>query len=66
MKSIVVCVKAVPDLSEADKIKIDPVTKALTRHDIPLVVNPLDRNGLEVALQIKDENQAHIINHEIL
>lgn len=60
MISIVVCVKAVPDLSEADKIKIDPVTKALTRHDIPLVVNPLDRNGLEVALQIKDENQAHI------
>ena len=60
MVSIVVCVKAVPDLSEADKIRIDPVTKALTRHDIPLVVNPLDRNALEVALQIKDEHETHI------
>ena len=60
MLSIVVCVKAVPDPSEADKIRIDPNTKTLTRHDIPLVINPLDRNALEAALQIKEKEEAHI------
>jgi electron transfer flavoprotein alpha/beta subunit len=60
MIAIVVCVKAVPDLSLADKIKIDPVTKTLTRHDIPLVVNPLDRNALEQALWMKENRGAHI------
>ncbi|MGB2964831.1 MAG: electron transfer flavoprotein subunit beta/FixA family protein [Anaerolineales bacterium] len=60
MLSIVVCVKAVPDLTQADKIRIDPVTKALTRHDIPLVINPLDRNALEVALRIKENQDAFI------
>ncbi len=60
MISIVVCVKAVPDPDQADKIRIDPVSKALTRHDIPLVVNPLDRNALEVALQIKENIEAQI------
>jgi electron transfer flavoprotein beta subunit len=54
MLSIVVCVKAVPDPKEADKIRIDPVTKALPRQDIPLEINPLDRNALEVALQLKE------------
>ena len=60
MRSIVVCVKAVPDPDQAGKIRIDPVTKTLTRHDIPLVVNPLDRNALEVALRIKEKDDAHI------
>ena len=60
MLSIVVCVKAVPDLAEADKIRIDPHTKTLTRHDIPLVINPLDRNALETALQIKEKRKAQI------
>ncbi|MCK4976785.1 MAG: electron transfer flavoprotein subunit beta/FixA family protein, partial [Anaerolineales bacterium] len=60
MLRIIVCVKAVPDPREAEKIKIDPVTKSLPRLDIPLVINPLDRNALEVALQLKDEYSAHI------
>ncbi len=60
MLSIVVCVKAVPDLNEAGKIRIDPETKTLTRHDIPLVINPLDRNALEAALLIKEKRDAHI------
>jgi len=60
MLSIVVCVKAIPDPQEADKIRIDPVTKALARHDIPLVINPLDRNALEAALQFKETNDAHV------
>ena len=60
MLSIVVCVKAVPDPQEADKIRIDPQTKALSRHEIPLVINQLDRNALEAALQIKEKQDAHI------
>ena len=60
MLSIVVCVKAVPDPDEADKIRIDPVTKSLPRHDIPLVINPLDRNALEAALELKESGDAHI------
>lgn len=57
---IFVCVKAVPDPKEADKIKIDPVSKTLTRAEIPLVLNPLDKNALEAALQIKEKREARI------
>lgn len=60
MLKIVVCVKAVPDAKEEHKIRIDPVTRALTRADVPLVLNPLDRNALEAALQIKERRAAKI------
>lgn len=60
MLNIVVCVKAVPDPSTADKLKIDPVTKSLPRSDISLVINPLDSHALEAALQIKRKHGAHI------
>ena len=60
MLSIAVCVKAVPDPKKADKIRVDPVTKSLPRNDIPLVINSLDRNALEAALQLKENNEAHI------
>jgi electron transfer flavoprotein beta subunit len=55
MLNVVVCVKAVPDPQEADQIRIDPVTKALTRGNVPLVLNPLDRNAMEAALEIKEQ-----------
>lgn len=58
MLRIVVCVKAVPDPKKADRIRIDPVTKSLPRLDIPLVVNSLDRNALEVALRLKEASDA--------
>ena len=57
---IVVCVKAVPDPKEADKVRIDPVTKTLTRADVPLVLNPLDKHAMEAALQLKEQLDAHI------
>jgi electron transfer flavoprotein beta subunit len=60
MYRIVVCVKAVPDPEQSDKIRIDPVTKTLIRADIPLVINPLDRYALEAALQIKAQSDAFI------
>lgn len=60
MLKIVVCVKAVPDPKEACNITIDPVTKTLTRCDVPLVINPLDKHALEVALQLKEHRKAFI------
>lgn len=57
---IVVCVKAVPDPEEADGIRIDPVTRTLKRHDIELVINPLDKNALEAALELKERYDTHI------
>ena len=61
MLNIVVCVKAVPDPKEADKIKIDPVTRTLTRCDVPLVLNPLDKNAMEAALQLKELLDARVL-----
>jgi electron transfer flavoprotein beta subunit len=60
MLRFVVCVKAVPEPKAAEDLKIDPVTKSLPRVDIPLVINPLDRNALEAALLIKEQSAAHI------
>lgn len=60
MLQIIVCVKAVPDPKEADKVKIDPVTRTLVRRDIPLVLNPLDKNGMEAAIRYKERLGAHV------
>jgi electron transfer flavoprotein beta subunit len=60
MLNIIVCVKAVPDPKEACNIKIDPQTKTLLRCDVPLVVNPLDKNAMEAALQLKAKFDVHI------
>ncbi len=60
MLRIVVCVKAVPDPKEASKIRIDPVTRTLARCDVPLVINPLDKNAMEAALQLKEQLGARI------
>ena len=60
MFNIVVCVKAVPDPKEACNIKIDPDTKTLLRCDVPLVLNPLDKNAMEAALQLKEQFDANI------
>jgi len=60
MFNIVVCVKAVPDPKQACNIKIDPDTKTLLRCDVPLVVNPLDKNAMEAALRLKEQFDARI------
>jgi electron transfer flavoprotein beta subunit len=60
MKDIIVCVKAVPDPQDADKIKINPKTKTLSRSDIPMVINPLDRNAMEAALYFKEKYDSKI------
>lgn len=60
MLNIVVCVKAVPDPKQACNIKIDPATKTLLRCEVPLVLNPLDKNAMEAALQLKGQYEAYI------
>lgn len=60
MLHIVVCVKAVPDPKEDHKIKIDPITRALDRGEVPLVLNSLDRHAIETALWIQEQVKAHI------
>lgn len=54
---IVVCIKQVPDTSE---IKIDPIKGTLIRDGVPSIMNPDDKGGLEMALQLKDKFDAHI------
>jgi electron transfer flavoprotein beta subunit len=60
MLNIVVCAKAVPDPKEACNIKIDPDTKTLMRCEVPMVLNPLDKNAMEAALQLKAQVEAQI------
>lgn len=54
---IVVCIKQVPDTTE---IKLNPVTGTLIRDGVPSIINPDDKGGLEMALQLKDKYNAHI------
>jgi len=54
---IIVCIKQVPDTTE---IKINPVTGTLIRDGVPSIMNPDDKGGLELALQLKDEIGANI------
>jgi electron transfer flavoprotein alpha/beta subunit len=60
MFHIVVCAKAVPDPKQACKVKIDPVSKTLMRCEVPMVLNALDKNALEAALQIKKQHNGKI------
>ncbi len=55
---IFVCVKQVPGVSE---VKIDPKTNTLVREGILSVVNPNDRNAIELALTLKESHPAEII-----
>lgn len=54
---IVVCIKQVPDTTE---IKINPATGTLIRDGVPSIMNPDDKGGLEFALQLKDQYNAHV------
>jgi electron transfer flavoprotein beta subunit len=49
-----VCVKPIPDPKEWDRLSLDPKTGVLKRAGISTVINSLDKNALEAALQLKD------------
>ena len=59
---IVVCIKQVPDTQVPDttEIKINPVTGTLIRDGVPSIMNPDDKGGLEMALELKDKYGAHV------
>ncbi len=54
---IIVCIKQVPDTTE---IKINPVTGTLIRDGVPSIMNPDDKGGLELALELKEKNGAEV------
>lgn len=58
---IAVCIKPVPDPNYYDKITIDPVRKTITRDGIPTIINPVDKNALEAALQVRDKFGGKVI-----
>ncbi|MFW9881628.1 MAG: electron transfer flavoprotein subunit beta/FixA family protein [Candidatus Thorarchaeota archaeon] len=55
---IFVCIKQVPGVSE---VKIDPKTNTLVREGILSILNPNDRNALELALVLKEKHKAEVI-----
>lgn len=55
---IFVCIKQVPGVSE---VKIDPKTNTLIRKGIPSITNPMDRNAIQLAINIKKEHEVEII-----
>lgn len=54
---IAVCIKQVPDTTE---IKLDPIKGTLIREGVASIMNPDDKGGLEMALQLKEKYNAHI------
>ena len=46
--------KPIPDPKHWDEVTLDPESGVLRREGIPSVVNPLDRNAVEAALQIRE------------
>lgn len=55
--NIVVCIKQVPDTTE---IRLNPETGTMIREGVPSIMNPDDKGGLEMALELKDKYGAHI------
>ena len=54
---IAVCIKQVPDTTE---IRLDPIKGTLIRDGVESIMNPDDKGGLEMALQLKEKHDAHI------
>lgn len=54
---IVVCIKQVPNTTE---IRLNPETGTLIRDGVASIMNPDDKGGLEMALQLKDRFGAHV------
>jgi len=55
---IIICVKQVPGVSE---VKINPKTNTLVREGILSILNPNDRNAIEIALTLKEKHAAEVI-----
>jgi electron transfer flavoprotein alpha/beta subunit len=55
---IFVCIKQVPGVSE---VKIDPKTNTLIREGVESMINPNDRNAIELALTLKEKHGAEVL-----
>ena len=55
---IFVCIKQVPGVSE---VKIDPNTNTLVREGVLSIINPNDRNAIELALVLKKKHGTEVI-----
>lgn len=55
---ILVFIKQVPNTHE---VRVDPKTGTLIREGVPSIINPEDKNALELALQLKEQIKAHTI-----
>ena len=55
---IFVCIKQVPGVSD---VKIDPNTNTLIREGIESIINPPDRNAIELGLSLKEKHGAKVI-----
>lgn len=53
--NIAVCVKAVPNSEQYDKIQLDPVKKTVVREGIDSVINAADYHAIELAMQLKEK-----------
>lgn len=53
----IVCVKQVPSV---EKVRMDTETGRILREETPFMMNPEDRNALEAALRLKEENGGFI------
>ncbi len=58
---IAVCIKPVPDPKHYDKITINSETKLLERQGIPMIINPVDKNAIEAALQLKEQLSGKVV-----
>ena len=55
---IIVFVKQVPDTED---VRLDPKTGNLMRDGVASVMNPLDANGVETALTLKEQTDATVV-----
>jgi len=59
--NIAVCVKPVPDPKHYGKVAIDPVSKTIIRTGIPIVLNPIDKHALELALSLREKYGGDVV-----
>ena len=52
------CIKQVPGVSD---VKIDPNTNTLVREGVLSILNPNDRNAIELALMLKEKHESEVI-----
>jgi electron transfer flavoprotein beta subunit len=58
---VIVCMKPVPDPKHRTGFAFDPKTNTLVRQGIPGAINPLDKNALEAALRLREEQGGEVI-----